>query len=203
MLIIRLSLLITILEKLELKADIMITTFICQDYPVRFKSLRSVPLVVFYIGNLNCLEQTFVVISGIGCLNYYSKRVAKIITREKNLLTCAQNYNYQFTQFGRCVIIYSDYNQLPLGYKVDIAFSFGLDLSIDDEISLLAAIATTCYVLADSRASEQYKLVNAMLDNNKQVYVLAGSIFDQISVFPNFLIEEGADLITYQNVYKI
>ncbi len=88
MLIIRLSLLITILEKLELEADILITTFICQDYPARFKSLPILPLVVFYIGNLKCLEQTFVVISGIGYLNYYSKRVAKIITREKTLITC-------------------------------------------------------------------------------------------------------------------
>ena len=53
-----------------------------------------------------------------------------------------------------------------------------------------------CLVIIEAKYEEEaIKLVDTLLQNNKDIYVVPSNIFNKNSYFSNYLIKQGADIL--------
>ena len=121
---------------------------------------------------------------------------AKIINQENvNLITEYENKSINKIEILSLKSIKFDYYN-----KLDKCYIFLLD---DKYINKFKLMLCDIFIIIEARYEEKIvKMVNYLVENSKDIYVVPSNIFRKNSYFSNYLIKQGADIILNKNDLK-
>lgn len=197
-------------------------TIFDECYPKSFFKLKIPPLVLFYKGNLNLLKENKIAVVGSRRPCEYALKVTKELVLNKKdkvivsglakgIDACAHNYAYKTIGVLGCGIDYiypfenkalykkiekeglilSEYPNIVKPYKYHFPF----------RNRLIAALASEVYIMEAREKSGTYTTINEALELGKDIKVLPFDIFNPSGYYNNYLIEEGASIISYEDIF--
>ena len=208
------------IEGLEAKNAITILDAI---YPESLKELKNPPLVLFYKGNINLLNETCVGVVGSRLNTEYARKVTidlvnvlkykycivsgmakgidgiahKTAVDQKTIAVLGSGIEYIYPFNNKDLYYELSEKQLIIseypGYTKPLAFHFPIRNRI------IAALSQKLFVMQSSTKSGTLITVNEALNLNKEIYALPFAIDVIEGQGTNILIEEGANLILYDN----
>lgn len=190
-------------------------------YPKEFYRLAVPPLVLFYKGDLSLLykDKIGVVGSRVTC-DYALKATKDLVLNKKDkvivsglakgidayahkyadktigILGCGIDYIYPlenkhlYKKLEKEGLIISEYPYLIKPYKDHFPF----------RNRLIAALASEVYVMQSRKNSGTFTTINEALTLGKNIKILPYDIYNKEGIFNNYLIEEGASLITIDDL---
>ena len=198
-------------------------TILDEAYPRSLLELKDPPLVLFYKGNLSLLKEASVGVVGsreaceyatkvtIDLVNELKKRYTIVSGMAKGIDSIAHRsslshktiavlgsgieYIYPFsnkalyTKLAEDHLIISEYP----GFCKPLAYHFPIRNRI------IAALSNKLFVMQSSTKSGTLITVNEALNLNKEIYALPFNIDIPEGQGTNMLIEEGANMILYEN----
>lgn len=192
-------------------------------YPACFMKLKDPPLVLFYKGNLSLLEEKDKIgVIGSRQASTYALEATKRLVLNNNdkvivsglakgidgqahkyanktigILGCGINYIYPFDnkdiykRMEREGLILSEYPNFVAPLKYHFPF----------RNRLIAALSNELYVMQSRQRSGTCTTINEALELGKDVKVLPFDVFNKDGEFNNYLINEGAQMITYNDLF--
>lgn len=191
-------------------------------YPEAFYSLKIPPLVVFYRGNLELLEKSKIGVVGSRKPSEYALKATKALVLNKSnevivsglargIDTIAHTYaNKTIGILGSGINYIYPYDNKELYHYME---KEGLILSeypnnvppirhhFPFRNRLIAALSREVYVMESHEKSGTLSTINEALELGKDIKVLPFDVFDPKGNYNNQLINEGAQMITYNDLY--
>lgn len=196
-------------------------TIFDECYPDCFRKLKIPPLVIFYKGDIRLLKKDKIGVVGSRNACEYALSATKALVLNKKdkvivsglakgvdgqahryakktigVLGCGINYIYPrdnidlFKRMESDGLILSEYPNTvePLKYH----FPF--------RNRLIAALADEIYVMQSKERSGTLTTINEALELGKEVKVLPYGVFNTSGSYNNYLINEGANMISYEDL---
>ena len=198
-------------------------TILDENYPSILKELKNPPLVLFYKGDIKLLNEICVGVVGSRLASIYATKVTKELVNvlkerytivsgmAKGIDSIAQiaaldhktiavlgsgiDYIYPYSNkdlyesLAKGHLIISEYP----GYVKPLAYHFPIRNRI------IAALSQKLFVMQSSLKSGTLITVNEALNLGRDIYALPYAIDDKCGLGTNMLIEEGANMILYDN----
>jgi len=206
--------------------DVLAFTILDDCYPSELLDLKKPPLVLFYRGNLNLLSKDKIAIVGSRMPSDYAKKVTKdlIVSLDKKKVTVSGLAK------GIDAIVHEnslDRTIAVLGCGIDYVYpkcnkilykmieDQGLIISeypFDEKPQkyyfpfrnrIVAALSTKIIVTAASCNSGTMITVNEGLELNRDIYTFPYSIYDKNGEGCNNLIQQGANLILFDDLKNL
>lgn len=191
-------------------------------YPMEFMMLNRPPLVVFYKGNLELLGERKIGVVGSRNACEYALNSTKALVINKSdkvivsglakgvdayahkyarktigILGCGIDYIYPFEnkelykRMEKEGLILSEYPNIVKPLKYHFPFRNRLIAALSDEI----------YIMQSRKASGTITTINEALELGKDIKVLPYDIFNPDGIYNNFLINEGALMISHRDLF--
>ncbi len=208
-------------EVSELSTNNCITIF-DHEYPIELFELESPPFVLFYKGDISLLKERKIGIVGSRLASDYAlNATVKFVEKVKNdnvivsglakgidacahkcalktigVLGCGIDYVYPkenidiYKSIIKHGLLLSEYPDMtiPKGYH----FPF--------RNRIIAALSKEIIVMEAQNKSGTLTTINAALTLGKDIKVLPFSVFDEDGKFNNYLIQEGAGILKYEDL---
>lgn len=191
-----------------------------KNYPRALKLLPQPPLVIYYCGNLNLINNNLIAIVGDKSPCEYSLKATRDITKSiSNTNTIISNYGFGNSQVALLTSIKSNINAIAticygfnlVDYNKSVILNklkdTGLVISIIPPNSianrntffqtnqLIALLSNKLLVMEARVNSAQIYTANQALDYAKEIYALPGNIYDENFQGCNNLIQDGANVL--------
>lgn len=205
------------------KLDINIVSFFDDDYPVLLKQISQPPILLFYKGNINNINKTIGVVGSRKCTEYgvsVTKDFCKYFA-QNNIITISGgaigidsvchnssiNNNYRTIAVMGCGLdqLYPYFNkqlfqdilnnngaivsEFPIGVK-----PIGKNFIMRNRI--IAGLSYGLLVVEAGVKSGTMTTVSFANEQNKNIFVIPGSIYSEFSIGTNNLIKDGAIFVT-------
>lgn len=197
-------------------------TIFDECYPSAFLKLNAPPLVIFYKGNLDLLKHEAIGVVGSRNACKYALEATKALVLNNDdkviisglakgidaqahrfakktigILGCGIDYIYPydnkdlFIKIANEGLILSEYPNYvkPLRYH----FPF--------RNRLIASLSKEIYVMQSRAKSGTFATINEGLELGKDIKVLPYDIFNPDGIYNNYLIQEGALIISYKDLF--
>lgn len=196
-------------------------TIFDEEYPKELRDLKYPPYVLFYKGNLDLLKKEKIAIIGSRLPCKYAVEATKLLTKNNNVkvivsglakgidaraheeadysigvLGCGIDYIYPYENINLYIklqnqgLILSEYPGLTKPYSFHFPF----------RNRIIAALASTVYVMQSSQKSGTVTTINEALELQKDVKILPFSIFEDAGQYNNKLINDGALIIDNSDI---
>lgn len=182
-------------------SNIKFLTINSAKYPVEILNLKIPPYVILYKGNISLLENDKVYIYFNKYFDEYGMCVYKSLN--KNLLKkqkCSKvlivDEYVENIKYKNSIILVK---KISKGVMCSVGESKNLILFLNAKCSCYNVLSAICDKLVIPQARyevEALNLTNAFLEYGKDIYVVPGNIYSKNSYFSNYLIAEGANVIT-------
>jgi len=202
--------------------DLKCITIFDNEYPKILFNLKCPPLVLYYEGNLELLKKDAIGIVGsrIPC-EYASNMTALLSSHYKDkvivsglakgidaiahknakltigVLGCGINYYYPYE--NKKLIDDMKSSQLVISEYPDKTIPYAHHFPFRNRI--IACLANELYVMQTSEKSGTLSTVNEALELGRQIKVLPFGIDEKLGKYNNYLINEGAQIIDYDEIY--
>ena len=211
-------------EDIDEVYDVNAITILDDEYPKCFLDLKLPPLVLFYKGNIELLNSRCVGVVGSRSICDYAKEATiKLVSKLKFEYTIVSGMAKGVDSIAHKEAL--DHKTISiLGSGIDYIYPYCnkelyLDLIKNHLIiseypfftkplayhfpfrnRLIAALSDNLYVMQASLKSGTLTTVNEMVELNKDVYALPYEVFDKNGLGTNKLIQEGANLILFDDL---
>lgn len=209
-------------EKIKQTCNHNCLTIFDKDYPLELFDLAKPPLVLFYKGNINLLKKDKISIVGSRFPSDYAMKITSLyVNKIKNdtviisglakgidacahlnakmtigILGCGIDYIYPKENFAlykkieKEGLLLSEYPSLiePKAYH----FPF--------RNRIIAALGKELIVMEAKNKSGTLTTINEALILGKNIKVLPFQILDERGKFNNYLIQEGAEILKYEDI---
>lgn len=165
-------------------------------YPQKLKNIFSPPLCLFVSGDLNLLKNKKIYLYEENNITKYAKKINNLVYEhilKSNYLILNKNFNVLGIDLLK-------ENYFKSSEKIDIYYNSSkysdfIDIEIKSGILDLLVIAEANYNKYISI------FVDCFLELGKEICVFPNEIFNKNAYFSNYLIKNGADILT--NIYQI
>lgn len=195
-------------------------TYFDQRYPPQLLALENAPLIIFYKGNIRLLSSPLIAITGSTNPSNYGLLVTSGIVRKMQGKVILTNFGYGIEQhtLTSCLVnkkysigilasgfdnIYPInnfelYTQMIKNNLIISTFLPTEKITEDNLIKrnqLMAALCEKVIVIEANLKAHAMHIADYVIELNKEVYAVPGSIYSERSQGTNLLIQEGANVM--------
>ena len=209
-------------EETEIKSCPNCITIFDNEYPKKLLDLKYPPFVLFYKGNLSLLSEEKIGVVGSRLPCEYAIEATKTLCKKKSdfvivsglakgidacvhenatksigVLGCGIDYIYPacnknlYERLEKEGLIISEYPDKTVPYPFHFPF----------RNRLIAALSNTVYIMEAHEKSGTLTTINEALELGKEIKVLPFDLFNDNGKYNNYLIEEGAMIINYDDLH--
>ena len=183
--------------------NINIIPFNSKYYPSKLKNIFSPPLCIFVSGNIEKINKKKIYVYENDNASEYARKIknyiyAKIIYLD-NTLILNKNFKIKFINIEN---EYYNIEKSCINSYFTLYFNKNLNgKNIIRNIEVISGILDLLIIPQAGYTKNITILVDSMLENGNNIAVFPNEIFNKNAFFSNYLIQNGANMIT--NIYEI
>ena len=168
-------------------------------YPINLKNIFSPPLCIFVTGNIKILKNKKICIYENDNITKYAKKISELIYKqilnESRYLILNKNFSI------KGIYLIKEIKKIKLGNGLNLYYNLNNNENIVRELEIKSGLLDLLVIPEADYNKDISILVDSFLELGKEICVFPNEIFNKNAYFSNYLIRNGANILT--NIYQI